>query len=326
MSPWLRASLTLAWTILGCMPLTVAAGGYPDRPLHILVAFPPGGGTDAAARLLEDKLAAGLGQPVVIDNRAGAAGMIGAQTAARAAPDGYTLFFGTGAELIISPATRRSAPYDVLKDFTPIAEVGTVAFALVVSAASPINSVDDLIAKSTASPQGLNFSSFGVGSTNHLIGEMFKSATHVRATHIAYKGSQEAVLALIGGQVDYAFETTSVVLPQIKAGKLKAIATPSPERLKELPDVPTLRELGYKDLSVQGWMGVLGPAGMPEPIVQRLNVTVNQALALPEIADQFASRGVRVTTGSPQDFRRMLQAESLRWRQVIQAAGISLAD
>lgn len=326
MSSWSRRWMFMVRLLMCCLPLAAAAGDYPDRPVHIVVAFPPGGGTDAAARLLEDKLAAGLGQPIVIDNRAGAAGMIGAQAAARSAPDGYTLFFGTGAELIISPATRRTSPYDVLKDFTPIAEVGTVAFALVVSATSPINSVDDLIAKAAATPQGLNFSSFGVGSTNHLIGEMFKSATHIRSTHIAYKGSQEAVLALIGGQVDYAFETTSVVLPQIKAGKLKAIATPSPQRLKELPNVPTLRELGYQDLSVQGWMGVLGPAGMPQPIVQRVNATVNRALALPEIADQFASRGVRVTTGSPQDFQRMLRAESQRWRQVIQAAGISLAD
>lgn len=305
-----------------------SAADYPDRPVHVIVAFPPGGGTDGAARLVNDKVAAALGQPLVIENRAGAGGLIGAQAAARSVPDGYTLFFGTGAELMISPITRKNAPYDVLRDFTPISEVGSVSFVLVVPATSPINSVKELIERSKTGTRagGLNFSSFGVGSTNHLIGEMFKAATGVQATHVAYKGSQDAILALISGQVDYAFETISTALPQIKAGKLKALATPSPQRMKDLPDVPTLVESGYKDLIAEGWMGVLGPAGLPPPIVDRVNAAVVGALRDRDIVDQFAARGVKVVGGTSEQFRSMLRSEASRWRKVVDAAGISLSD
>ncbi|KTT18720.1 Bug family tripartite tricarboxylate transporter substrate binding protein [Pseudacidovorax intermedius] len=297
---------------------------YPSAPVHLVVAFPPGGGTDGAARLIAEKLAPELGQSIVIDNRAGAGGTIGAQSVARAKPDGQTLFFGTGAELLINPVTRKTAPYDLLKDFVPVTEVGIVTFVLAVPAGSPVQNVQELIARAKAQPGKLNYSSFGMGSTNHLIGELFLNATGARATHVPFQGSQQAMSSLLAGDVDFTFDTTAVVLPQIKAGKLRALATPSPKRLPSLPEVPTLQEQGYDGLVAEGWMGVFAPAGTPPAIVKTLGTALDKVIRTPDMEARLAARGVVVTAADGAQFRTKLQAELDKWRRVAREANVSL--
>lgn len=309
---------------LALVQLAACAADYPIAPVRLIVAFPPGGGTDGAARIVAEKLGTELGQSVVVENRAGAGGTIGAQSVARAAPDGYTLFFGTGAELIINPITRKTAPYDVLRDFMPITEVGGVKFALVVPSSSPATNVSSLLALANAKPGQLNFSSFGIGSTNHMMGELFLADTGIKATHVPYQGSSQAMAALLSAQVDFAFETAAVALPQIKAGKLRALATPSPSRLKDLPDVPTLQEAGFKDLTAEGWMGVFAPTGTPSSIVQRLNQALVKVLRTPEVSNKLTDRGVIVVASTPDAYRQRLAAELQKWRRVAKDSGISL--
>ena len=311
------------WTSALVTPFAAAAD-TPTTPIRMVVAFPPGGGTDGAARIVSEKLAAELGQSIIVDNRAGAGGTIGAQSVTRAAPDGQTLFFGTGAELLINPITRKTAPYDVLKDFVPITEVGGVMFALVLPTHSPANSVQDLVALANTKPGQLNFSSFGIGSTNHMIGELFLSHTKTKATHVPYQGSGPAMTALLSGEVDFSFETVAVTLPHIKAGKLKALATPSTHRLKDMPNVPTLQEAGFKDLVAEGWMGVFAPAGTPTPLIQRLNQALVKVLHMPEVAAKLTDRGVVVVASSPDEFRRKLASEQEKWRRVAKESGVSL--
>ncbi len=323
MKPTRRRALLCASAM---MPIAARANDYSTGPVRMVVGFPPGGGTDGAARIVAEKLGPELGQTIAVDNRAGAGGTIGAQSVVRAAPDGLTLFFGTGAELLINPITRRSAPYDLLKDFVPITEVGGVTFVLVVPTTSPVNSVHSLVSHASARSGGLYFSSFGVGSTNHLIGELFRSATGVKAVHVPYKGSQPAMLALLSGEVDFSFETAAISLPHFKAGKLRAIATPSPQRLRDLPDVPTLQEQGFKDLVAEGWMGVFAPAATPAPVIRRLNDALVRVLHLPEVSGKLTDRGVLVVASTPEEYRRKLAVELEKWRRVVKEAGVSLTD
>lgn len=300
------------------------AAGNPAGPLRLVVGFPPGGGTDGAARIIAEKLPALLNQPTIVENRGGAGGTLGALNVARAAPDGNALFFGTSAELIINPVTRKTAPYNVLEQFTPIGEVGSVSFVLVVPASSPITSVQSLITRAKGQPDRPNFSSFGIGSTNHMIGELFLSRTGIRATHIPYQGSAPAMSALLANEVDFTFETSAVALPHIKAGKLRALATPSPARLRDLPDTPTLQELGFQNLAAEGWMGVFAPANMAPDLVQRFNAALNAVLDMPDVREKLTARGVDVSPGSARQFHDMLATEQQKWRRVAQESGISL--
>ncbi|MGR0066213.1 Bug family tripartite tricarboxylate transporter substrate binding protein [Bordetella bronchiseptica] len=315
-----RIAIVLAG--LAAAPLALAAD--PATPLKLVVGFPPGGGTDGAARIVAEHLPQQLGRPVVVENRAGAAGTLGAQAVRRAPPDGNTLFFGTSAELLINPITRKTAPYDVQKDFMPVTEVGSVAFVLVAPASSTVRSVPDLIAAAKARPGKLNFSSFGMGSTNHLIGELFLSTTGISASHIPYQGSAQAMTALLAGDVNFTFDTVAVAQPHIQSGKLIALATPSPARLAELPEVPTLRELGYADLTAEGWMGIFAPVGTPPQDIASLNAAFAKVLALPDVRAKLAARGVGIVGGSPEQYRDKLATESRKWRQVAQDSGISL--
>ncbi|WP_285412668.1 tripartite tricarboxylate transporter substrate binding protein [Variovorax sp. efr-133-TYG-130] len=320
--PMLRRFLLTCLTAL--VPALTCAQASPTAPIHLVVGFPPGGGTDGAARLIAEKLAPALGQSIVVDNRAGAGGTIGAQSVARAKPDGHTLFFGTGAELLINPVTRKTAPYDLLKDFVPITEVGIVSFVLAVPAGSSAQNVRELIATAKAQPGKLNYSSFGMGSTNHLIGELFLHATGIRATHVPFQGSQQAMTSLLAGDVDFTFDTTAVVLPQIQAGKLRALATPSPRRLPGLPDVPTLQELGYGGLVAEGWMGVFAPAGTSPAVVTTLGTALDKVIRTPEMESRLGARGVAVTAAAGPQFRAKLQAELDKWRRVAREANVSL--
>jgi tripartite-type tricarboxylate transporter receptor subunit TctC len=304
----------LPWLALAAEPATV----------RLVVGFAPGGGTDGAARLVADKLAQELGQRVIVENRAGAGGTIGASSVMRALPDGQTLLFGTGAEMLINPITRKVPPYELLKDFVPVIDVGGVTFVLVVPTASALETLPALVAKAKSAPGRLTYASFGVGSTNHLLGEWFLSAAGATATHVPYQGSAPAMTALLGGQVDFAFETVAVALPQIHAGKLRALATPSPQRLRDLADVPTMQEAGFSGFTAEGWMGVFAPPGTPPASVQRVNAAVNRVLLRDDIAVALADRGVRTAGGTPEDFRQKLSHELQRWRRVVRDANIEL--
>ncbi|MBI2770709.1 MAG: tripartite tricarboxylate transporter substrate binding protein [Burkholderiales bacterium] len=300
-----------------------AQPAYPSKPITLVAAFAPGGATDTAARIIAKELSIELGQPVVVDNRAGAGGAIGALSVARAAPDGYTLLLGTGSELVVLPAVKIKPPYDTLKAFEPIAEIGTVSFVLVAHPSVPANTVQELVALARATPGKLSYASFGMGSTNHLLGEFFMKKSGTDLLHVPYKGSAAAATDLVAGEVKLAFETATVAMPLVQSGKLKALAVLSSARSNAAPNVPTLTESGIA-LATGGWLGVLGPHGMPAPIVSRLNAAINKVLVTPAIKDAFAERGVGVVTITPQQFADFLKSEVNEWTEVVKASGVQV--
>ena len=301
-----------------------APAGFPAKPVTLIVAFAPGGGTDVAARLVAQDLAVELGQPVIVDNRAGAGGMIGAATVARATADGHTLLFGSGSELTVLPAMKKQPGYDTQKQFMPVTQVGTVSFMLVASPSIAANNVGELVALARANPGQVSFASYGVGSTNHLIGELFSARTNTKLLHVPYKGSAAAATDLVAGQVQIAFDTVSVMLPQVQAGKLKALGVLSAQRSAQAPELPTMAEAGVNDLVIDGWLGILAPAGTPLPVVERLNQAIAKVLANPKVADVLRQRGVRVTAAGPAQFRVAIERDLANWRGVVQAANIPL--
>ncbi|MBS0222068.1 MAG: tripartite tricarboxylate transporter substrate binding protein [Proteobacteria bacterium] len=296
---------------------------YPSKPITLVAAFAPGGATDISARIIAKELSAELGQPVVVDNRAGAGGAIGALSVARATPDGYTLLLGTGSELVVLPAVKSKPPYDSSKEFEPIAEIGTVSFVLVAHPSVQANNVQELVALARANPGKLSYASFGMGSTNHLLGEFFMSKSGTDLLHVPYKGSAAAATDLVAGEVKLAFDTTTVVMPLVRSGKLKALAILSPSRSNAAPGVPTLTESGIA-LSAVGWVGVVGPRGMPPAIVSRLNKSINKVLDMPAIREAFAERGVAVVTTTSQQFGDFIKAEVVRWTDVVKASGVQV--
>jgi tripartite-type tricarboxylate transporter receptor subunit TctC len=300
-----------------------AQPAYPTKPITLVAAFAPGGGTDTAARIIAKELAVELGQPVVVDNRAGAGGAIGAASVARAAPDGYTLLLGTGSELVVLPAVRTKPPYDTLKEFEPVAEIGTVTLMLVAHPSVPASTVQELIALARANPGQLSYASFGIGSTNHLIGEFFTSKTGTNLLHVPYKGSAAAATDLLSGQVKLAFETMTVAMPLVQGGKLKALAILSPSRSPHAPNVPTLEESGVA-VATEGWMGVLAPKNTPPAIVERLNKAINKVLAMPAVKGAFDERGVTVVPTTPQQFGDFIGNEIKRWTAVVKASGVQV--
>ena len=313
-------------TILAALAMAASAHAqpaYPTKAITLVAAFAPGGGTDTAARLIAKELAVELGQPVVVDNRAGAGGAIGATSVARAAPDGYTLLLGTGSELVVLPAVRSKPPYDTLKEFEPVAEVGTVTLMLVAHPSVPANTVQELIALARANPGQLTYASFGIGSTNHLIGEFFTSKTGTNLLHVPYKGSAAAATDLLSGEVKLAFETMTVAVPLVKGGKLKALAVLSPSRSPRMPDLPTLEESGVA-VATEGWMGVLAPKNTPPAIVERLNKAINKVLAMPAVKNAFDERGVTVVPTTPQQFGDFIGNEIKRWTAVVKTSGVQV--
>jgi tripartite-type tricarboxylate transporter receptor subunit TctC len=316
----LSAVLLLAFNLPGPVE---AQPAYPTKPITLVAAFAPGGATDTAARIIAKELSVELGQTVVVDNRVGAGGAIGAASVARAAPDGYTLLLGTGSEMVVLPAVKIAPPYDALKDFTPIAEIGTVTFVLVAHPSVAANSVQELIDQARANPGKLSFASFGMGSTNHLLGEFFMKKSGTDLLHVPYKGSAAAATDLVAGEVKLAFDTTTVAMPLVQSGKLKALGLLSPQRSDAAPGVPTLTEGGIA-LSVVGWVGVVGPRGMPAAIVDRLNQAINKVLGMPAIRESFRERGVTVVTATPDQFGQFIRSEVAEWTQVVKDAGVKI--
>jgi tripartite-type tricarboxylate transporter receptor subunit TctC len=300
------------------------AASFPDHPVRLIVPFPPGGGTDILARPIAQKLGEKWGQPVIIENRAGAGGNIGTEAAARAAPDGYTLVLGTVGTHAINQSLYRNLSYDAVRDFVAITLVANTPNVLVLNPAVPARSVQELIALAKARPGALNYASPGNGTPPHLAAEIFKNMAGVSITHVPYKGSAPAMTDLLGGQVQMMIANAPVVLPYIKSGKLIGLASTSATRPSMLRDMPTLSESGLKGYEADTWYGLFAPAGTPPAIVQKLNADVVAVLNSPQILAFFAEQGAEVIGDSSADAGGKVRAEVEKWRGVIQSIGLSL--
>jgi tripartite-type tricarboxylate transporter receptor subunit TctC len=312
----------LAIVAFAAFAAAAAEPAYPTRPVRLIVGYPPGGSTDIAARLVGQRLAPVFAQTIVIDNRAGASGTIGAGIVVKAEPDGHTLSFAASPEVAIYRALVKNPPYDSLRDFVPVTLVGRVPFMLVVHPSVAANSVKELVALAKAKPGTLNFASFGNGTSNHLVGEAFRAAAAINIVHIPYKGSAPAITDLLGGQVQMTFDTVPVVLPQVRAGKLRALAVATPKRSPLAPEVPTMDEAGVAGFTGGTWFGVLAPARTPAAAVDRLNKEIAAILRAPDVVQTFNDRGIEPVGNSAAEFRAFIESESRRWLQVAQNAGV----
>jgi len=302
---------------LTAAPALAQQQGFPSKPLRLVVPFPPGGSTDLLARRIGEKLAAAFGQPVVVDNRPGAGGATGSVEVARAAADGHTLLFGVTGTHAISPAINPKLGYDPRADFAPVSIVVSAPLVLVVRADSPQRSMAELVAWGRKNPERLTHGSPGNGTTMHLSGEMWGLATQVKVTHVPYKGSAPALQDLLGGQIESMFGDLLVVLPQINAGKLRALAVSSRQRHPLLPAVPTMAEEGLADFEALSWQGLFVPAGTPPAVLERLNAEVVKAVRAPDLKDFFAERGFVVEAKSVDESRRFIDGEVAKWTRIV---------
>ncbi|HWI83308.1 tripartite tricarboxylate transporter substrate binding protein [Ramlibacter sp.] len=301
-----------------------AAQNWPERPIRIVVGFAPGGFTDVLARLIGQKLQERLGQPVVVDNKPGAAGTVGADIVAKARPDGYTLLLAHSNSNSVAPALYPKLPYDVVRDFTPIIRVATTPLLLTVNPDVPAKNVKDFVALARSNPGGLRFASSGGGSAQHLAAARFMLATRTEMTHIPYKGSGQAIVDLLSGQVELNFESPPNVMTHAHAGKLRLLAITSNKRSPLLPEVPTLAEAGVPNAEMLQWFAVMGPAKLPPEITKKLNAEVAAILKLPEVAEKIASQGGDIVAGPTEEFVRFLAADSANWARLVKEANIRL--
>ena len=317
-----RRSMLAAATL--ALPLLAWSQTFPSKPVTILVGFPAGGPLDAHARLLADKLAVQLGQPVIIDYKAGAGGTVGAQAVAQSAPDGHTLLMANTGTMVINPAVYTKLPYQTLRDFAPVARTAQQPLALVVNPAVPVKSVAELVALAKAKPGGLNYGSAGNGGISHLVPEMFKAATGTFIVHIPYKGSAPAFTDLMAGQVQLMAESVPQAAQYVKAGKLRALAVTSARRNPALPDTPTMIEAGIRDFDVVGFYGVLAPAGTPKPVLEKLSAAFKAVLDDPSIKSRIVQQGADPAFLGHEDFARFLASEMPRWAQAVKTSGAKL--
>jgi tripartite-type tricarboxylate transporter receptor subunit TctC len=319
------AALGLFLGLLGALlPLTSRAQDYPVRPIHLIVPFPPGGVADIIAHPIADRLATSLGQPVVVENRGGVTGTLGASYVAHATPDGYTLLLGTTNEIAMSPTLYQSMPYDPTTAFAPITPVAVFPNVLVVGAQVPVKTLADLVAMARAKPNTVTFASSGVGSTNHLTAEIFQRQANVTILHVPYKGGGPALADVYGGQVTAIFATLPSAVGLIKGGKLRALAVTGLKRSNVLPDVPTGKESGMPELVVTTWNGVLAPAGTPPDVVARLHKALADAVADPALKQIFGALGAETELISPEQFGLRIRTDFDRWSAVIKQAGIAM--
>jgi len=312
--------------LVACAAASAAAQTYPARPLTIVNGFPPGGPTDAALRPIAAKLAERLGQPVLVENRPGAAGVLGAAAVAHAAPDGYFLLFGVAANLAVAPATMRKPPYDPVKAFAPVGEIARGPYLWLVRGDNPAHNMAEFVAWTREHPGKVNYASPGRGSVHHIASEMLKQKTGADMTHVPYKGGSALAAALLGGEVQAMIESPSPYLANIRAGKLRALAVTGERRLPALPDVPTFDEQGIHGLDVHSWWGLVGPAGMPKDAVARLNAELRAVLSDPQMQQLFAKMNVTPTPGTPEAFAAYIAEEWQRWQRFARTPGLNLAD
>lgn len=297
------------------------AQSFPNRPLRFIAGFAPGGSTDIIARLIAQKLTEALQQPVVVENRTGANGNIAAEATAKAPPDGHTLLMAANG-LTINPGLYKQIAYDPVRDFSPITQVAFIPNVLVVHPSLPLKTVKEFIALARARPGQLTHGSSGTGSPGHLAGEVFKIMTRVEFLHVAYKSSGQALVDLLAGNLQLAFPTTFVSMPQIKAGKVRAVGVTSLRRSRSLPDTPTIDEAGVRGYEVVGFYGVLAPAGVPKEIIARLNGEITKALRLPDMQERLLRDGAEPVASTAEEFRATIEADVAKWAKVIRQAGI----
>jgi tripartite-type tricarboxylate transporter receptor subunit TctC len=308
--------------VLALAPLTVMSQSWPSRPVRMLVPFPPGGGVDFAARILGRHLSERLGQPVVIENRAGANGIIALDALRQAAPDGYTISLASNGPLVINPFLYVKLPYDTVRDFVAIGKMVDFPLLLVTHPSIPAKNVQELIALAKAKPGTLTYSSPGVGNGSHLAVELFASMANVNVVHLPYKGTAPAATALLAGEVSFTISSIPPVLPHVRAGKMRALGVGQAKRLPALPECPTIAESGVPGYEAFSWAGLIAPAGTPREILVRLNREMNQVLAQKEIIEQLAKEGALATPDSPEHLSAYIKAELAKWEKIVKLANI----
>ena len=298
------------------------AQGFPERPVRILVGYPPGGGTDLVARLIAQPLSERWRQPVIVENRPGANAIIATEAVSKAKPDGYTLLMAYATELAVNPATFKKLPYEPLRDLTPILQLGSAPLVMAVHPSLAAQDVAGLIALAKAKPGGLSYSSSGNGSVHHFAGELFKLRTGTDIVHIPYKGSGPATADAVSGQVQVTFASVASVLRFVQAGRLRALAVTSKERSAQLPGVPTALEAGIHDLELTSWYGLLAPSGTPSEVIKRIAADVLAVLAIPETRNGFTAQGLAVAESSPEEFGRFIRDEASKYARIARAGNI----
>ncbi|CAN5382811.1 tripartite tricarboxylate transporter substrate binding protein [soil metagenome] len=303
---------------------TTHAADYPDKPIRMIVPYPPGGTTDLLARAIAPRLGERLHQTVIIDNRAGAGGVIGAQAVARSTPDGYTLVFASIATHGILPVLQKPAPYDAIKDFAPITLVASTPNVLVANVQQPIKSVAELIAAAKAKPGTINFGSTSLGGSPHMSGELLKTLAGIDIVHVPYKGGGPMLIDLMGGQIQVAFDNLPSSIAHIRAGKIRALAVTTAKRWPGAPDIPTMAEAGVPGYESGAWFGMLAPANTPRPIVDMLQKHVAAILKLPEVEKMFLEQGAEPVGDTPEQFAKVIASEMQKWAKVAAATGVKL--
>jgi tripartite-type tricarboxylate transporter receptor subunit TctC len=300
-----------------------AAAQYPNKPIKIIVPFAPGGNVDVTARIIAPALQDALGQPVIIENKAGAAGTIGADQVVRSAPDGYTLLMGSNSTFSVAPSLNPKNPYNPTKDFAPVASVASTPFILVVHPNGP-KTLGELVTRAKSEPGKLTMASAGTGSSNHLVGELFQSMAGTRFTHVPYKGSNPAISDLMGGQVDMHFDQVTSAGNHVQAGKLRALLVTSDKRAPMLPDVPTAAEVGFPAFGPINVTGLIAPAGTPRDVIDKLNAATNKALQSAAIREKYAGVGAITTGGTPEQFAAYIAEDLARWTKVVKDANVKV--
>lgn len=320
-----RVALTIAAATSFALLVNASAAhaqAWPSKPIKFIVGYPAGGGADISARLFAEHMSKGLGQPIVVENRPGAGGTIGASSVVRADPDGYTLYVAAISEISIAPATVKEMPYDSTKDLKPVVMFGKWAQILVTSPAFPPKSVPELVAYVKANPGKVSYSSFGSNTLNHINGERFKSVLGIDTLHVPYKGSGPSLTGIMGDHVQYTFDSPSTTISLIQSGKLKAIGVAGPDRLAGAPEIPTLAEAGLPNFNVFSWIGLLAPAGTPQPIIDRLNKEALAVLKLPEVQEVLKKANTEPGGGTPEEFAKRIREEVADYKQVASKIGI----
>ncbi|OZI63052.1 Bug family tripartite tricarboxylate transporter substrate binding protein [Bordetella genomosp. 11] len=304
-----------------CALHATAALAYPDKPIRLIVPFPPGGGTDALARQVASEMGRMNGWNFVIENRPGAGGNLGVDQAAKSAPDGYTLVIGQTSNLAINPTLYSKLPYDPEKDLTPIGMVAEAPLVLVVATKSPYRTLADVVAASKSKPGSIDVATSGNGTVAHLATEMFQKAAGIKLTHIPYKGAAQGATDLIGGQIDMYMSSVPTLIGHIRSGAMRALAVTSARRSDDLPDVPTFAESGFKDFDAVTWFGLAGPAGLPADVVATLNKALVQALDAPSTRKLFQAQGAAVRSSTPGAFGKLIHDDRIRWGQIVKESG-----
>jgi tripartite-type tricarboxylate transporter receptor subunit TctC len=318
-----RRPVVLALAAAACLaaPLAGFAQAYPSKLITFVVPFPPGGVTDPVARMVGQKVSESVKQPVIVENKPGASGIIAAEYVKRTPPDGYTVLMGFTGSHSVNPSLYSKLPYDPVKDFQPVTVLISTKHVLVVPAESPAKSVADLVALAKKSPNGLTFASQGVGAGGHLLGEMLKAKTGTNLQHVAYKGSAPALQDMLANRVDLFFDAIVTSLPHIKDGKLRALAVASPTRAAVLPDVPTMAEAGFPGVEMDQWFGMFVPAGTPAPVVAKLHDELVKAVRNPEVANKITAQGLDVMTTTPEQFAALMKEDAVKLGKVVKDSG-----